>query len=144
MPAGVNEKQAPGIDRARRYRGIRSVSRALHIVAAVLLLLVVGATLHQLTTLRSAIVDDTSQQMARLDMVFAEQTGRAMETVDFILRNTIETWQSEFEEGPVNPFTFDALLMRRIKGVRQVTELAITDESGKVILSSGQDVGTVL
>ena len=72
-----------------------SVSRSLQIIAIGLLLLIIGATVHQLMTLRAAIVADTARQMARLDMVFAEQTGRAIETVDFIVRNAIETLQTE-------------------------------------------------
>jgi signal transduction histidine kinase len=141
MPAEVNEEQAPGIDRARRYRGIRSVSRALHIVAAVLLLLVVGATLYQLITLRSAIVDDTAQQMARLDMVFAEQTGRAVEMVDFLGRNAIETLQAQ--RDPPDAAFFNALLARRIEGVRQMTDLAISDASGHVIYSARGSTDTL-
>ena len=120
----------------RHSTGTLSVSRSLQAVAAVLLLLIVGVTVHELMTLRSAIVADTAQQMARLDMVFAEQTGRAVETVDFILRNAIETWETSRAEKPVDPVAFGALLARRISGVRQLTELAITDASGHVLLSS--------
>jgi hypothetical protein len=39
--------------------------------------------------MRTAIIAGTMRQMARLDMVFTEQTGRAVETVDLILRNAI-------------------------------------------------------
>ncbi|MEJ1975305.1 MAG: hypothetical protein WDN49_03785 [Acetobacteraceae bacterium] len=43
---------------------------------------------------RIKIIGDTKLQMSRLDMVLAEQTGRAVETVDFILRNAMDTVQS--------------------------------------------------
>ena len=76
-----------------RHGGILSVSRCLQAIAAVLLFLIVGVTVHQLMTLRAAVVADTERQMSRLDMVFAEQTGRAVETVDLMLRNAIETSQ---------------------------------------------------
>ena len=79
----------------RKFGGFLSVSRSLQIIAVGLLLLIVVATVHQLMTLRAAIVGDTASQMARLDMVFAEQTGRAIETVDFIVRNAIETLQAD-------------------------------------------------
>ncbi len=132
----MTERQAPGTEVRLRYGGIVSVSRALQVVAAVVLLLIVGATVHQLMTLRSAIVGDTARQMARLDMVFAEQTGRAIETVDFILRNAIETLQADGVDSPPPAATFDPLLARRIEGVRQLSDLAITNASGDVIYSA--------
>jgi signal transduction histidine kinase len=113
-----------------------SVSRSLQVVAAGLLLLIAAATVHQLMTLRTAIVGDTANQMARLDMVFAEQTGRAVETVDFILRNAIETFQSGGAANPPATAAFDAVLNRRISGVRQLAELVITDASGHVLYAS--------
>ncbi len=134
-------KQVTGTKPTLRFRGIRSVSRALQAVAAVLLVLIVGATVHQLATLRSAIVDDTMRQMSRLDMVFAEQTGRAVETMDFISRSAIETLQTQ--RSSEEAAAFDALLARRIGGVRQMANLAITDRSGRVIYSAIPD-GDVL
>ena len=127
-----------GAEAGRRGSCLLSVSRSLQAVAAVLLLLIIGATVHELMTLRSAIVADTAQQMARLDMVFAEQTGRAVETVDFILRNAVESWQTERAQNSADPAAFGALLARQISGVRQLTELAITDTAGHVIVSSSQ------
>jgi signal transduction histidine kinase len=115
-----------------------SVSRSLQVVAAALLLLIIGVTVHELMTLRQAIVADTAQQMARLDMVFAEQTGRAVETVDFVLRNAVETWQTGQSGKPADPVAFGGVLARRITGVRQLAELAISDTSGHVIVSSRQ------
>jgi hypothetical protein len=129
-------KQAPGTDTRPRYSGVLSVSRSLQVVAAVLLLLIVGVTAHQLATLRASIVADTAQQMSRLDMVFAEQTGRAVETVDFILRNAIETLLTQRATHPPDADTFDALLGRRAEGVRQLIEVMITDVSGHVLYSS--------
>ena len=128
--------QAIGSEPKRRLRGIRSVSRELQAVAVVLLVLIVGATVHQLATLRSAIVEDTMRQMARLDMVFAEQTGRAVETVDFIARSAIETLQAQ--PAPPAAAVFDALLAQRIDGVQQVTNLAITDGSGHAIYAAAR------
>ncbi len=113
-----------------------SVSRSLQVLAVFVLVLIVGVTAHQLLTVRSAIISDTERQMSRLDMVFAEQTGRAVETVDFILRNTIETLQTLRATPPVDGRAFEELLRRRIQGVRQVTEIAITDTAGHILYSS--------
>jgi signal transduction histidine kinase len=118
--------------------GIRlpSVSRSLQVLAVAVLVLIVGATTEQLFTVRSAIVENTKSQMSRLDMVFAEQTGRAVETVDFILRNAIETLQELRATPPVDGAAFDELLRRRIQGVRQVAEVAITDAAGHILYTS--------
>ena len=119
----------------RRSR-LPSVSRSLQVLAVIVLVVIVGATAHQLLTVRSAIISDTERQMSRLDMVFAEQTGRAVETVDFILRNTIETLQTLRASPPVDRHAFEELLRRRIQGVRQVTEIAVTDTAGHILYSS--------
>src|SRR5262249_28721930 len=129
----MTEKNATIIAGTSRFRGIRSVSRALQVVAAILLIFVLGSTVHQLATLRSAIVDDTTRQMSRLDMVFAEQTGRAVEVVDFIGRSAVEALQAQPEVAAL-----DALMARRIDGVRQITDLAISDASGHVIYSASR------
>ena len=112
-----------------RHSRDASISRSLLVIAAIVLAAITGATVFQLVTLRGAIVNDTAQQMSRLDMVFAEQTGRAVEMADFIVRGTLETLQAD---GSVSP----ALLARRIQGVRLLTALAITDAFGHVVHSS--------
>ena len=117
-----------------------SIARSLQALAVVVVLLILGATVHQLVTGRALIISDTERQMARLDMVFAEQTGRAVETVDFILRNVIENLQALRAKPPANPpadaAVYRQLLARRIAGVRQVSEVAVTDASGQVLYSS--------
>ena len=55
--------------------------------------------------------------MARLDMVFAEQTGRAVETVDFILRISIYMYLALLAKPPIDPGADDDWLRRRIAGV---------------------------
>ena len=118
----------------RSRRATMSVSRSLQIVAAIALILIVAGTTHRLMTLRASIINDTTQQMARLDMVFAEQTGRATETVDFIVRNAIETLDAH---PPASAADFDALISRRIQGVRQIAALEITDATGHVLYTTG-------
>jgi signal transduction histidine kinase/CheY-like chemotaxis protein len=131
----ITERQPVVSDPTPRLSRDLSVSRPLFVVAAVVLVLITGATVFQLVTLRGAIVNDTAQQMSRLDMVFAEQTGRAVEMVDFIVRSTLETLQ---DDGSVSQpdVAFNALLARRIRDVRQLTGLVITDAFGHVICSS--------
>src|SRR5271166_3383975 len=126
-------------DTARRRSFLPSVSRSLQVLALIVLVMIAGATAHQLLSVRSAIIADTKRQMARLDMVFAEQTGRAVETVDFILRNAIETLQTLRATPPVDGRAYDELLRRRIEGVRQVAEIAITDATADILYSSRRE-----
>jgi signal transduction histidine kinase/ActR/RegA family two-component response regulator len=124
------------VDPARRWGGPLSVSRSLQALAVVVVALIVGATVHQLLSGRAAIIADTEREMARLDMVFAEQTGRAVETVDFLLRNAIELLQTMRAKPPVDATAYDNLLSRRIAGVRQVSEIAVTDKDGSILYTS--------
>ena len=126
----------PEIDPAPRLGGTLSISRSLQALAVVVVVLIVAATVHQLLTGRAAILADTEHQMARLDMVFAEQTGRAVETVDFILRSSIESFSSLRAKPPIDAGAYDDWLRRRIAGVRQVKEVAITDKDGHILFSS--------
>ena len=121
---------------AFRRIGIPSVSRSLHVLAAVAVAAILGVTAHQLLSVRRAIIADTERQMTRLDMVFAEQTGRAVETVDFILKNAIETLQTLRSRPPVDKAAFDALLRQRSARVQQVSEIVITDAKGAILYSS--------
>ncbi len=113
-----------------------SISRALQALALIVVILIGAATFHQLMNGRALIISDTERQMARLDMVFAEQTGRAVETVDFILRNTIENLEALRAKPPVDATAYQELLARRTAGVRQLTEVAITDANGNVLYAS--------
>src|SRR5271169_3044868 len=126
----------PDIDPAPRLGGMLSISRSLQVLAVVVVVLIVAATVHQLLTGRAAILAETEHQMARLDMVFAEQTGRAVETVDFILRSSIESYLSLRAKPPIDAGAYDDWLRRRIAGVRQVKEVAVTDKDGHILFSS--------
>ena len=126
----------PEIDPAPRLGGTLSISRSLQTLAVVVVVMIVAATVHQLLTGRAAILADTEHQMSRLDMVFAEQTGRAVETVDFILRNSIDAFASLHAKPPIDAGAYDDWLRRRIAGVRQVREVAITDKNGDILFSS--------
>ena len=55
-----------------------TVSRGLTGLALVVLLAIIAATAQQLLNLRAATITDTERQLTRLNMVFAEQTGRAV------------------------------------------------------------------
>jgi signal transduction histidine kinase/ActR/RegA family two-component response regulator len=117
-------------------RHFASVSTALQIVAAVVLLLVAGAAYYELHASRHAVIADTERQMARLDMVFAEQTGRAVEAVDLLVLGAAETMLAQ----PSQTAGLAETLRRRIRDVRQLSALMVYDASGKTIVSTDPDM----
>jgi signal transduction histidine kinase/ActR/RegA family two-component response regulator len=115
-----------------RRSALPKVSRSLQVLALVVLVVIVAATAQQLMQIRGAILAETERQMARLDMVFAEQTGRAVETAAFVLRATIEQVQTARASPPVDAAALERQMARRIDGVRQLTRIAVTDAAGHV------------
>ncbi len=129
---------------APRKSGLPRVSRSLQVLALVVLLLIVGATAQQLMQIRSAILDETERQMARLDMVFAEQTGRAVETINFIVGNAIDTVEQQRGNGPIDTGLILRQMRRSIEGVRQCNGIAITDAAGHVLYGVPETVDSRL
>ncbi len=114
-----------------------SVSRSLQVAAITVTLLIIAATAQQLARVRDTMIANTERQMARLDMVFAEQTGRAAETVDFILRNTIDAVRQLPPGTPPQAAAMDDLMRHWVEGVRQVRGVCVTDKDGTIIFASG-------
>jgi signal transduction histidine kinase len=120
-------------------RRFASVSNALKVIAGMVLLLVGAAAWYEISSARSAIITETERQMSRLDMVFAEQTGRAVEAVDLLVQNAREAVQPHVSQG--GPLSgIGALLRRRISGVRQLRALTVVDARGAVLC--GTEPGT--
>ena len=130
-------------DKATPRPRLPSVSGPLQALAIAVLVLIMAAAVQQLMSVRQAIVTDTERQMARLDMVFAEQTGRAVETVDFIARNAVETLH-DMDQPETRRGTFEALLRRRIDGVRQLAALTVADLDGRVLFATEPDAPAML
>jgi signal transduction histidine kinase/CheY-like chemotaxis protein len=117
------------------FRPHVSVSVALRVVAAVVLLLIAAAAAYDVHASRQALIDDTERQMSRLDMVFAEQTGRAVEAVDLLVMGAQETVQAQ----QAHLDGLDETLRRRIRGVRQVAAVLVVDSAGRPIVSTDTD-----
>ena len=116
-------------------RHLASVSVALRIVAVAVLILIAGAVYYELRSTRTAIIADTERQMARLDMVFAEQTGRAFEAIDLLVTGALETVRTQ--RPPLAGV--DETLRRRIRGVRQIAAILIVDLAGRTIVATDTD-----
>jgi signal transduction histidine kinase len=106
-------------------------------MAIAVAVLILVTTAQQLVRVRDTTVDNTERQMSRLDMVFAEQTGRAVETVDFILRNAIDARRQLPTNTQPHAAVMDDLLRHWVEGVRQVRGVCITDKDGTIIFASG-------
>ncbi len=122
---------------SRQRIHLPSVSRSLQVMAIAVAVLIIVATAQQLIRVRDSTIADTERQMARLDMVFAEQTGRAAETVDFILRNAVDAIRQLPPDTKPHAAVMDDLLRHWVEGVRQVRGVCITDKDGTIIFASG-------
>ena len=111
-------------------RGWLPVSRSLQLMGVALFLLVVGFIAYRVLDVRAVILADADRQMSRLDMVFAEQTGRAIETID-----TIMTAVSDMAVAQ-DPQLSAETMRRRMMGVHQVLAVVVADAQGQIILSS--------
>jgi signal transduction histidine kinase len=101
-------------------------------MAAMVLFLVAGAACYELHTSRNALIADTERQIARLDMLFAEQTGRTVEAVDLLVMGAQEALQARQPhlDG------LDETLRRRLRHVPQVAALLVVDRTGQAIVST--------
>ncbi len=122
------------------------LGRQLQVVAIIAVLGILTLAALQMVRMRSVVLAQSEQQMARLDMVFAEQTGRALETVDLILQSVADDFRRGELLGhtatpgagapvPVND-AFNAIMARRISSVRQSSGIAIADRSGRLVFAS--------
>lgn len=116
----------------REGRGWR-VSRALQFLAVVITLLAVFGIGHQLVTARTAIVESAEQNLSRLSVAFAEQTGRALETADLILREAVEDTSRDHPDRASDTFA------RLIHGVHPIEALCMADADGRVLAVAWRD-----
>ena len=112
------------------------ISRQLQLLAVLLLLGILALAAQQLLHTRAELLSQTEEQMARLDMVFAEQTGRALETVDLILQSVADDFRHGKASAAGATDAFSATMARRIQMVRQTSGMAIADRAGRLIYSS--------
>ncbi len=123
---------------SRRQRfPLPSVSRSLQIMAIAVAVVIIAATAQQLVRVRETTIDNTERQLSRLDVVLAEQTGRAAETVDFILRNAMDATRRLPSGTPPHAAVTDDLLRHWVEGVRQVRGVCVTDRDGSIVFASG-------
>ena len=101
----------------------------------VVLVCVAAAAYHELIDSRNSLIAETERELARLDMVFAEQTGRAIEAVDLLVMGAQETVQARQPslDG------VEGTLRRRISGVRQLAAIMVVDPTGRPIASTTGD-----
>ena len=106
-----------------------SVSLALRIVAAFVFILAACATYYALETNRHAVIVQAEHQMARLDMLLAEQTGRAIEAVDRLVVGAVGLLQAPGKSADV----ITESLAQGIAGVGSLAGVVAFDVAGQQI-----------
>jgi hypothetical protein len=114
------------------------LTRQVQAVAAILLVGLFVLAVQQLIRTRAVLLGETETQMSRLAMVFAEQTGRALESVSLLLQAAGEDYKRT--PSPAGAAPVDPALARRLGMVRQTTGMGIVDRSGRFVLASSPDL----
>ncbi len=117
------------------------LNRQLQAAALLLLCAFLFLAVHQLVRTRAALLYQTETQMARLDMVFAEQTGRALESVDLLLHSASEAYR---QDPNASGRLFDSLLRRRMTMVRQTSGVGIANAQGHMLFASSPELAKVV
>ncbi|MBI1778285.1 MAG: hypothetical protein HYR63_23350 [Proteobacteria bacterium] len=112
-------------------------SHAMIVIAGVLILLITLVTVRQILVARDVRLAESERQLEKLDMVLAEQTGRAVETVDLIIRVTLESLAALDADNSAADAPVRAMLRQHIAGVRQVAALMVLNAKGDVTHASG-------
>lgn len=87
--------------------------------------------------MRAMALDDAEREMANLTRVLSEQTARAVQGVDLILRGTQARLQDGEKTGSLmEPKAIHTLLRARIDGVPQVRQLFVLSAHGEVAHAS--------
>ena len=116
-----------------------SVSVGLKIIAAIVFVLATGILYYALEINRHAVIVHAERQMARLDMVLAEQTGRAFEAVDRLLIGAADMLRVADHSTDV----IDEALRERITGIGQLGGVVAFDLSGQQILHVDPSVAPI-
>lgn len=113
-------------------RGRMPISTGLRGLAVALFIGIVGLSVQQLADVRRLALDDSTKQMADLDMVLAEQTGRAVETIDVALRALIT------QSGPdlAHSVLSAEAARQQIAGIRALQAVDLVDPAGHVVLTT--------
>jgi signal transduction histidine kinase len=114
------------------------LTRQVQAVAVILLVGLFGLAIQQLIRTRAVLLGETETQMSRLAMVFAEQTGRALESVNLLLQAAAEDYRHT--PSPAGAAPVDPALARRVGMVRQTAGMGIVDRSGRFVVASSPDL----
>lgn len=126
----------PPIAAAQR---VPRVSRSIRVVALLILVVIFGVIAHQQISQRDLVIDDARAELERFATVFAEQTGRAVETVDLILREQVDFLHVPPEQRPAYRSPPGERIHRRIGGIHQILRVQMTDVSGRVLVTTVPD-----
>ncbi len=112
---------------------IPKMSRVLRLVAVLMLALITAAVLQRLLLQRDVLIENATNDLSRLDMLFVEQTGRSIEAVDMVLRDLAEQLSNPATADTVNRISLSERIERRVDGVAQILQVAVLDRDGNPV-----------
>src|SRR5258706_8052351 len=117
---------------ARRVIRRLPLRRALVVTAATLIVMVCLASLREIMADRELRMAESEQQLDKLGMLFAEQAGRTIESVDLVIEMSLEALADSAAESTHSGESVAQLLRRHLVGVRQLSALMTVDAKGTV------------
>ena len=117
---------------AARRPGSRSLLFMFSVVVIVMLL---GMATALMVYLRANELRDADHQMTNLGAVLAEQTARAMQSVELVLDN-IQDQIQPFDPARADPRALHELLRAKIAGIPQIKQATVIGPDGKAFAMS--------
>lgn len=116
--------------------------KALHLVAAVLILIILASTTALLLHLREAALREAEREQQTISLILAQEADRSFQSIvlvlssvaDFLGANDIED-EAVFAEK-VSEYSIHELLRAKLAGFRQIDAIVLINRDGKLINSS--------
>src|SRR5258708_21682060 len=115
----------------RRFAARRAIVLVGVVVIACVLAIAAGFILH----LRAAAFDNSQREMRHLAVVLAEQTARAMQSVELVLASVEESLKRR-DAAHWDGRAVHLMLADKSAGVPHIKQIAIVDAQGAAITSS--------
>jgi len=130
VTASTNQRMAP----RRWLKAWRHGSQHPEMLAVALVFIMVGAACVTVWDLYRRATVETRISLAKLTRGVAEQTHRSFRQVDLVLTDIVEFIdQAGYDASSMNGRISHRYLADRIRGLRQVGDLMIADEAGRIV-----------
>jgi signal transduction histidine kinase/CheY-like chemotaxis protein len=137
----------PDVEYGVQHR-LQRPTTLISLIGCLGILVICAATAWMILQLRASELQNAGRELKALDLILVEDSERALQSVDLVLRNMQETVASEqvetLEQFRALHGTQDIsqLLRMRIAGIPQISALVLVDAEGQIISQSTSRPGS--